>query len=645
MSTTITTRQTAGTGATVKGSPLTNAELDANFLNLNLAVQPSGGTAGQVLSKIDGTDFNSQWVDNFSTAIQVTVKAGVALTKGQAVYITGATGANIIVGLAQANAEATSSKTFGLINATLAINGSGNVVCEGPISGIDTSAATEGDPVWLSPSTPGGLVFGVANKPSAPNHMVYLGVVSRAHATQGQIQVKVQNGFELEELHNVAISSVADAQIIQYEAATSLWKNKSLNSTFGSQTANFVYAAPNGSAGTPSFRALVAADIPTLNQNTTGTAAGLSATLAIGSGGTGQTSFPANYIPYGSFSTSASLQFNGTTLRVGANALLGGTTNPIVGVTGGVNNYIQSYIFNGTAGASASADFVAYADNSTDAHGWADIGFTSSAYADTVYTVTGPNEAYVFGSALNSTYTGNLVYATDSTGSANAHQWYVGGFTQAKSAWRMQLTSTLLQAKGTLQLMGSTSGYVGLKGAAAAGSTTYTLPAADGTSTQVLSTDGAGNLSWASVGGATISDDTATNATYYPTFATSASGSFSTAKVSSTKLTYNPSTGTLTATTVTGSSDESLKADWQTLPSDFVDRMAQVKHGVFTRIAEGTVEAGVSAQSWQQVLPQTVVKGNDGLLSVNYGGAALVSAIQIARRLVALEAVVAKLVD
>jgi hypothetical protein len=58
---------------------------------------------------------------------------------------------------------------------------------------------------------------------------------------------------------------------------------------YASKTANFFLAAPNGSSGAPAFRAIVAADIPTLNQNTTGTAAGLSATLAISSGGTGQT--------------------------------------------------------------------------------------------------------------------------------------------------------------------------------------------------------------------------------------------------------------------------------------------------------------------------------------------------------------------
>lgn len=60
---------------------------------------------------------------------------------------------------------------------------------------------------------------------------------------------------------------------------------------YASKTANFVLAAPNGSAGVPTFRAVAVADIPTLNQNTTGTAGGLSATLAVTSGGTGQTTY------------------------------------------------------------------------------------------------------------------------------------------------------------------------------------------------------------------------------------------------------------------------------------------------------------------------------------------------------------------
>jgi len=133
-------------------------------------------------------------------------------------------------------------------------------------------------------------------------------------------------------------------------------------------------------------------------------------------------------------------------VALGSGSQLTGAVNPIVSMSKSTNGYVQSYVFNANTGISASADFTAYANNSTDAHGWADVGFTGSNYADTTYTVTGPNEAYLFGSALNSTYTGNLVYATDSTGSANAHQFYVGGFTQAKTAWKAQVDSTGLKA-------------------------------------------------------------------------------------------------------------------------------------------------------------------------------------------------------
>jgi|694.fasta_scaffold31340_8 hypothetical protein len=68
---------------------------------------------------------------------------------------------------------------------------------------------------------------------------------------------------------------------------------------YASKTANFVLAAPNGAAGVPTFRAIVAADVPTLNQNTTGTAAGLSATLAVASGGTGAATLTANNVLLG----------------------------------------------------------------------------------------------------------------------------------------------------------------------------------------------------------------------------------------------------------------------------------------------------------------------------------------------------------
>jgi hypothetical protein len=96
---------------------------------------------------------------------------------------------------------------------------------------------------------------------------------------------------------------------------------------------------------------------------------------------------------------------------------------------------------------------------------------------------------------------------------------------------------------------------------------------------------------------------------------------------------------------VVANSDETLKTNWRDLPTDFVEQLAKVKHGTYDRLDTDMTQDGVSAQSLQTLLPNSVLRGEDGKLSVAYGNAALVSAIQLAKRLVALEATVAKLVD
>ena len=160
--------------------------------------------------------------------LEVFCKAGLAINAGQVVYVTGAAGNNIIIGLAQANAEPTSSKTIGISESTLALNATGYAITEGLLTvSISAPSAVEGDPIWLSPTTAGGMVFGSANKPSAPNHIVYLGVVTRKTGnTVVEIYVKIQNGAELDELADVAITSPAAGQALMRGA--SLWENRSL---------------------------------------------------------------------------------------------------------------------------------------------------------------------------------------------------------------------------------------------------------------------------------------------------------------------------------------------------------------------------------------------------------------------------------
>lgn len=180
------------------------------------------GTTGKLIQDGGTTiaDINTNAVD------RITVKLAESITKGQAVYISGANGTNILVSKASNLTEATSSKTLGLLETSGSINAIVNVITSGLLDGLDTSAATVGDAVWLG--TAGNLLFGLANKPYAPAHLVYIGVVSRVSATVGEIIVKVQNGFELKEIHDVFAQSPAAKDGLFFDATTSLWKARPL---------------------------------------------------------------------------------------------------------------------------------------------------------------------------------------------------------------------------------------------------------------------------------------------------------------------------------------------------------------------------------------------------------------------------------
>jgi hypothetical protein len=82
---------------------------------------------------------------------------------------------------------------------------------------------------------------------------------------------------------------------------------------------------------------------------------------------------------------------------------------------------------------------------------------------------------------------------------------------------------------------------------------------------------------------------------------------------------------------ITAYSDERVKKDWTPVCDNFVERLAQVKSGIYTRIDTEERNVGVTAQSLQKVLPEAVVEDLQGMLAVNYGNAALVSSIELAK--------------
>ena len=126
-----------------KGSPLTNAEVDDNFTNLNTdKAELSGATfTGDVAS----TGFSG----DITGAVLFQAKAGEALTKGDPVYISGISGNQTVVSKADAN-DANKMPCFGIVDATVSINANCSVVTFGTLSNLDTSAFGEGDELYIS---------------------------------------------------------------------------------------------------------------------------------------------------------------------------------------------------------------------------------------------------------------------------------------------------------------------------------------------------------------------------------------------------------------------------------------------------------------------------------------------------------------
>jgi hypothetical protein len=172
-------------------------------------------------------DTDVDGVVDAAETVQITVRnsTGSTLLKGQVVYLSGATGNRPNALLADATLEATSSKTIGFVIENIANNADGQVAVNGTLHDLDTSSFAAGDTLWLS-ETAGAWQ---ANTPPAePAHAVFLGYVARSHPTLGRVVIAIQNGYELNELHGVLITSEANNDALMYDGATSLWKNRQL---------------------------------------------------------------------------------------------------------------------------------------------------------------------------------------------------------------------------------------------------------------------------------------------------------------------------------------------------------------------------------------------------------------------------------
>jgi hypothetical protein len=157
----------------------------------------------------------------------VTNDDSVTLTKGMPVYAFSGTGDRMTVKRANNTSDATSAQTVGIVMSTsIAANQKGIIMMQGLLDGLSilpTATWSDGDPVYLG-ATDGSIT---KVKPSAPNHLVYLGVVTTAsNGSAGRMYVRVQNGYEIDELHDVKITNLQKGDSLEYDG--SLWVNSGI---------------------------------------------------------------------------------------------------------------------------------------------------------------------------------------------------------------------------------------------------------------------------------------------------------------------------------------------------------------------------------------------------------------------------------
>lgn len=213
---------------------LVSGELLADSYQVDVAATPTGAVGKLIWNDTEGTLDLGLKGGNVTLPVgqavtqMVSNVTGSNMTRGQVIRLSGAQGNRTTVALATAATEEGSSKTFGVTAEAINDNHSGIVITEGLLMNFNTSSLTEGSIVWLSAATAGGMT---TTRPSAPNHGVMVGLCVKSHASTGILLVKVQNGYELEELHNVSITTPADGEILTYDATLGLWKNAAGSST------------------------------------------------------------------------------------------------------------------------------------------------------------------------------------------------------------------------------------------------------------------------------------------------------------------------------------------------------------------------------------------------------------------------------
>lgn len=233
------TRYDGTTGKVIQNSTVTlddNGNL-ANVNSVGFDTTPSTPPTTQGSMYWDSGNLTPTVVLNANTDLQLGQEnialvyngTGSTITAGSVVAVSGAQGQRPSVSLADADSEALSAPTLGIATESIANGAEGFVTTFGFVRGINTSGFTAGAPIYLS-QTAGQFT---ATRPSAPAHTVALGWVIKVNASSGEVFVNINNGWELDELHNVLITSPTSGNTLIYDAVTGVWENANLTDGTG----------------------------------------------------------------------------------------------------------------------------------------------------------------------------------------------------------------------------------------------------------------------------------------------------------------------------------------------------------------------------------------------------------------------------
>jgi hypothetical protein len=599
-----------------KGSPLTNNELDANFVNLNTDKYQSGDSASFAQVAVDNILVNGNTISSTDTDGNIILSPNGSGTVDVA--------SSKITGLA-APTLSTDAATKAYVDTLVAAgihfhspvrvetNANRNATYNNGTAGVGATLTNAGTQVAL-------VLDGVS---LALNDRVL--VRSQTNQTQNGVYTVTNVGSGST---NWVLTRSTDTDEYAIDSPSGLSEGSTFFVQEGTVGAGSTYTC--NTTGTITFGTtnITFVQVSSAQIYSAGTGLSLTGTqfavslVPVANGGTGQTTANAAlnaFLPSQASNADKYLKTDGT------NTAWANVPSP--------NNGTLSLAVSGT-GLSGSASFTA------DQSGNSTFTVTSDATsANTVSTIVARDASGNFSAGtITAALSGNATTATTATTASATSAALTAGTYLTSGGTFNGSTARTFAVDATTTNTASKVVARDASGNFSAGTITAALSGNATTATSASSATSATNAT-----NVNLTDDTTTNSTHYFVFGDVTSGNDA-LKVSSTKATYNPSTGTATfAGDVTSVSDESLKTNWRSVGDDFVTKLAGVKSGVYDRTDTEATQAGVSAQSLEAVLAEVVVTAPDGLKSVNYGNAALVAAIELAKQVVELRKEIAEL--